>query len=84
MVQLSPRMDAKLAAKVYQINLKHRSTSTCQHQPDYGESCIVLESELTHSLVAKPLQRSLLAIHKFCAAGKECCEQRHRRVCVKL
>ena len=40
----------------------------CWGQPDSEESCIVLESRLTRSLVTKLLQCSLLAVCKFCAA----------------
>ena len=55
-------------------------------QPDGGESCIVLESGLTRSLIAKLLQCSSLVVRELHVhdAGEELCEQGYRRVCVKL
>ena len=47
-----PTPNAKLAALGYQIDL-----------PDGGKSCIVLQSGPTHSLVAKLLQCSSLAVY---------------------
>ena len=55
-------------------------------QSDGGESCIVLESGPTRSLVAKLPQCSSLVIRELHVrdACKELCEQGYRRVCVKL
>ena len=53
-------------------------------QPDDGESCIVLESGLTHSFVVKIPQHWSLVVYKFCAASRECCKQDYGRMCVKL
>ena len=55
-------------------------------QPDGGESCIVLESGPTRSLVAKLLQCLSLVVRELHVhdAGEELCEQGYRRVCVKL
>ena len=49
-----------------------------------GESCIVLESRRTRSLIAKLQQRSSLAAGEFCAASEERYERSYRRMCVKL
>ena len=46
--------------------------ASLHHQPDSSESCIVLESELTHSLVAKLPQHSWLVVHEFPAAEEHC------------
>ena len=56
----------------------------CQGQPDGWESCIMLESGLTHSLIVKVLQRSLLAVCEFSATSEECCERGYEEVCAKL
>ena len=55
-------------------------------QSDGGESCIVLESGPTRSLVAKLLQCLSLVVREIHIhdAGEELCEQGYRRVCVKL
>ena len=53
-------------------------------KPDGGESCIMLERGSTHSLVPKLPQHSSLAVCKFLAASKECCEWDSGRLCVKL
>ena len=42
-----PTLDAKLATMVYQINLH------CWAHPNSGDSCNVLQSRLTRSLIAK-------------------------------
>ena len=55
----------KLAVRVYQINLQCQFTRASLRQADGGESCIVVESEPTCSLVAKVLQNSLLAMCEF-------------------
>ena len=44
-------------------------------QPDSREIYIVLESELTRSLVAKLPQHSCILVREFPAAGEERCEQ---------
>ena len=48
---------------------------------DGGESCIVLESGPTRSLVAKLPQ---LVVREFRAAGEERCKQGYGRMCAKL
>ena len=45
--------NAKLAARGYEIDLHRRSSVLHRRQPDSRESCIVLQSELTRSLIAK-------------------------------
>ena len=54
-----------------------------QDQPNGGESCTVLESGLTCSLVANLPKRSSLVLHEFRTTGEECCEQGYIQVCVK-
>ena len=75
---------AKLAARGYRINLYHRFTHASSSQPEGGESCIMLESRLNHSLIAKLPQHSSLTVCKFRAASEECYEQGYGRVCAKL
>ena len=53
-----------------------------QGQLDGGESCIVLESGPTRSLVAKFTQRSSLAARKFRTA--ESCKQGYGQVCANI
>ena len=54
-------------------------------QPDSRESCIVLQSRLTRSLVANFRSiRSLLAVCKFCATGEERCEWGYGQMCANL
>ena len=60
----APIPDAKLVARVYQIDLHCRLPVLRQGQPDGRESCIVLESGPTRSLVAKlPTRLSLVVLH---------------------
>ena len=43
----------------------------------------MLEGRPTCDLVAKLPQCWSLAVHKFCAASEECCEQGYGSVCIK-
>ena len=64
-----PTPDTKLAARVYRI------AAMCvlrRGQPDSGESCVVLQSWPTHSLVAKFPQCSVIA----CSTQISCCRER--------
>ena len=54
----------------------------CRGQPDSGENCVVLESGLTHSFVAKLLQQLSLVVRKFCAAVKNAANKATNR-CVR-
>ena len=60
-----PTPDVTLGAREYQIDM------LCRGHPNGGESCIVVESRLTRSLVAKPPQRSLLVVREFRSASEE-------------
>ena len=73
-----PTLDAKLAARGYQIDLH------CRGQPNGRESYIALESRPTCNLVPKFPQRLLLAVCKFCATGKQHCKWGHGQVWVNL
>ena len=68
------------------MDLHHRFVRIRRGQADNGESCIVLQSGPTHSLVAISFRsvQSLLAVREFCAAGEEGCKQDHGWVCVNL
>ena len=79
-----PFLDVKLAARRCPVDLEKSTLLLAWGHPERGKSCIELESGLACSLFAKFLQRSLLAVCKFCAAGDECCEWGHGRVCVNL
>ena len=74
-----PRASAH-PARVYQIVA---SPVLCRGQPDCGESCIVLESGPTRSLVANFPKCSSLVVCKFRTAGEERCERGYGRVCAK-
>ena len=84
MVRLSPRKHPPRM----QSQLPGCTESTCiaalpvlhEGQPDGGERCIVLESGLTHSLIAKLPQHSSLAVCEFSAASEECCKQGYGQV----
>ena len=54
-----------------------------QGQPYGGESCIVLESQPTCSLVATIPKRLSLVVHEFCTAGEERWKQGYGQVCAK-
>ena len=85
MVQLSPQSTHP------RCKVSCQGVSTCiialpvlhQGQPDGGESCIVLESRLTLSLVANLPKCLLLVVHEFRTAGEERCEQGYEWVCAK-
>ena len=69
--------DVKLAARVYCIVA---SSVLSQGQPDSGESCVMLQSWPTRSLVAKFSQCSVVT----CSTHFSCCERGHGRVCVNI
>ena len=54
-----------------------------QNQPNDEESCIMLESGPTCRNIAKLLQHSSLAVHKFHIIIEKCCEQDYGWVCAK-
>ena len=64
-----PIPDAKLAARVYRIIA---SSVLRRGQPDSGESCVMLQSRPTCSLIAKFPQRSVVA----CTTQISCCRER--------
>ena len=69
-----PRTSADLRYEVRnRIDLHHFYLVRSRGQPDSVESCIMLESELTRSLVAKLLQCLSLAVYKICIAIEEPC-----------
>ena len=72
MVQLSP---CKPGCEVNCQGVQHRRFVLCRGQPDSGESCIMLQSWLTCSLVAKFLQRSVVT----CSTQISCCRERTLR-----
>ena len=71
MVQLSLCKHPPQAAREYRVNLHHRFAHVSLKLANSGESCVVLESGPTHSLVTKLPQRSPLAVHEFCATSSE-------------
>ena len=80
----APTPDAKLAARVYGIDLHRGFACASLSQPDRGESCIVLENGPTRNLIAKLPQRSSLAVCEFRAAGEKRCKQGYGGVYAKL
>ena len=66
-----PTLDVKLATRKY---LHHCFTRVLLRLAQQCESCIVLESRPTRSLVTKLLQCLSLAVCEFCAAGEKHCE----------
>ena len=80
-----PTSDAKLAVRGYWIDLLVALPMLRQRQPDSGESFIVLEYTLTHSLAAKLLSVCHLQYVNFVLQVKNAaCEWGYGRVCVKL
>ena len=56
-----PRPEYEVSCQGYQLDLHCCFACALSRPANSGESCIALESRLTHSLVAKLSQRSLLA-----------------------
>ena len=87
MVQLSPKVhtpDAKLAAKVYRINLHCRFIrASSRPARRWRRLYCVLESGPTRSIFVKLPQHSSIAVHIFHAASKERCEQGYEQACAK-
>ena len=71
-----PTSDAKLAAIGTKSTCIVGLSVICRGQPDSGESCIVLQSRLTCSLIAKFPQRSVVA----CSTRISCCGGRTLRM----
>ena len=87
MVQLSPFKGPPRMRSISCQGVLNRRFVLRRCQPDKysGESCIVLQSWPTRSLVAKfHSVQSSLAVRKFRAAGKEHCKQGHGQVCAKV
>ena len=57
----SAHPEYEVSCQGYQLDLHCRFACALSRPANSGESCIALESRLTHSLVAKLSQRSLLA-----------------------
>ena len=66
-----PTLDVKLAVRGYRIDLHRHFARASLSQADGRESCIMVESRPTRSLIAKFLQRSSLATCEFRAASEE-------------
>ena len=79
----APTLDAKLAARGTESTIV-ASPVLHQGQPDGGESCIMLESGPTRSLIVKLSQRLLLAVCEFCTVSEEHCKRGYRWVCETL
>ena len=67
-----PTPNVKLAARGYEIDLHCRFICALSRSARQWESCIVLQSRLTRSLVAKFLQRSVVT----CSTQIKCCMER--------
>ena len=72
----TPTLDKKLPARVWctESTCIIASPVLCRSQLNGRERCIVIESGLTHRLVAKLQQYSSLVVCKFRTAGEEHCE----------
>ena len=76
----APIPDAKLAARVYQIDLHHHFTRASSRPARQWRKLYHARSGPTRSLVAN---LPMLVIREFCTAGKEKWEQGYGWVCVK-
>ena len=73
---------AKLAARMYWINLHHRFARASSRPAWWWRKLYRARNRTNSSLVAN-LQRLLLVAREFCTAGEEHCKQGYERECAK-